>query len=86
MPLKRSFGPKVRATLYVVRHARGIPQYPVGHADRLARIDEHVRRHPGLVLSGNSYHGIAMNSCIKEAETLAAKLAGVPLASAPRNG
>lgn len=61
---------------YVVRYPRGIPQYPVGHAERLARLDEHVARHPGLVLSGNSYHGIAMNSCIKEAEGLAARLAG----------
>jgi len=66
---------------YVVRHPRGIPQYPVGHPARLVRLDEQLARHPGLYLCGNSYRGIAMNSCIKEAETLAARLAGEPAAA-----
>lgn len=65
-------------TTYVVRYPRGIPQYPVGHVRRLARFEELLGRHPGLYLSGNSYHGISMNSCIKEAESLAAQLAAVP--------
>ncbi|MFQ5601351.1 MAG: protoporphyrinogen oxidase [Candidatus Krumholzibacteriia bacterium] len=60
---------------HVVRHPRGIPQYPVGHAQTLARIDERLAKHPGLHLAGNSYRGIAMNSCIKEAESLAERLA-----------
>ena len=59
----------------VIRHPRGIPQYPVGHAATLARIDTALSRHPGLLLSGNSYRGIAMNSCIREAESLAEPLA-----------
>ena len=63
---------------YVVRYPRGIPQYPVGHPQRLQRIEALVRRHPGLQLSGNSYHGISMNSCIKEAEALAAQIAESP--------
>ena len=65
----------LRATpdmIYIVRHARGIPQYPVGHVQRVHRIEEHTARLPGLTLSGNSYHGIAMNACIKESEALAA--------------
>lgn len=61
---------------FVVRHSRGIPQYPVGHADKLAYIDERARALPGLWLAGNSYHGIAMNSCMREAETLSERLAG----------
>jgi oxygen-dependent protoporphyrinogen oxidase len=59
----------------VVRHPRGIPQYPVGHAETLSRIDAALARHPGLFLSGNSYRGIAMNACIKDAEALAERLA-----------
>lgn len=65
----------VRATpdmVYIVRHARGIPQYPVGHVQRVRRIEERTAGLPGLTLAGNSYHGISMNACIKEAETLAA--------------
>jgi oxygen-dependent protoporphyrinogen oxidase len=71
---------------YVVRHPRGIPQYPIGHGERLARLDEQLGRHPGLFLSGNSYRGIAMNACIKEAETLGARLAGEPVGSGREAG
>jgi oxygen-dependent protoporphyrinogen oxidase len=62
--------------IFVVRHARGIPQYPVGHARTLAQITTRLARYPGLHLAGNSYRGIAMNACIKEAEALANTLAG----------
>jgi oxygen-dependent protoporphyrinogen oxidase len=76
----------LRATpelVFVVRHLHGIPQYPVGHPTTLARIDAAVARHRGLFLTGNSYRGIAMNACIKEAEALAARLAAELL---PSNG
>jgi len=71
--------------IYVVRHWRGIPQYPVGHAVTLAQIDAALRRHPGLFLTGNSYRGISMNSCIKEVEPVAEQLAAT-LAPAPTEG
>jgi protoporphyrinogen/coproporphyrinogen III oxidase len=61
--------------IYVVRHRRGIPQYPVGHAATLAQIDSALRRHPGLFLTGNCYRGISMNSCIKDVESVAEQLA-----------
>jgi len=61
--------------LGVIRHPRGIPQYPVGHAHTLARIDTALQRHRGLLLSGNSYRGIAMNACIKEAEAIVKRIA-----------
>jgi oxygen-dependent protoporphyrinogen oxidase len=73
---------RLRATpemTYVVRHARGIPQYPVGHPQVLARLEERVQRHAGLHLAGNCYHGISMNACILEVETLSERIA----ASAP---
>ena len=61
--------------LGVIRHPRGIPQYPVGHARTLAGIDNALQRHRGLLLTGNSYRGIAMKACIKEAETIATRIA-----------
>jgi oxygen-dependent protoporphyrinogen oxidase len=60
---------------YVVRHPRGIPQYVVGHGEIMRRIDERTSTHPGLFLCGNSYRGVAMNACIKEAESLAKQIA-----------
>jgi oxygen-dependent protoporphyrinogen oxidase len=58
----------------VIRHARGIPQYTLGHAARLAAIDARVARFPGLVLTGNSYRGVSVNACVSEAKRVAAEL------------
>jgi oxygen-dependent protoporphyrinogen oxidase len=62
------------AITYVVRHARGIAQYPLGHTARLARMDTLVQAHPGLHLAGSSYHGVSLNACIAEAENLVTKI------------
>ena len=51
----------------VWRWHQGIPQYTLGHADRLARIDEIRAGHSGLHLTGNSYRGISMNLCCRDA-------------------
>ena len=58
-----------------IRHARAIPQYVLGHADRLATIDARLREIPGLFLAGNSYRGIAINSCLAEAPSVAGNVA-----------
>lgn len=51
----------------VFRHQRAIPQYVVGHAERLRAIDERLKNHPGLVLTGNSFLGIGLNDCVNAA-------------------
>ena len=55
----------------VLRHEKAIPQYVLGHADRLATIDARLRDLPGLFLAGNSYRGIAINACLAEAPKVA---------------
>jgi len=55
----------------VVRQVRGIPQYAVGHLDRLAEIDAALRPHPGLYVAGNSYRGVSVNLCVEEAPRIA---------------
>ena len=59
----------------VIRHERAIPQYVLGHADRLAAIDGRLSGLPGVFLAGNSYRGIAINSCLAEAPAVAANVA-----------
>ena len=54
----------------VVRWARGIPQYELGHLERIERAREDAARHPGLFLGGNSIAGVSFNQCIAHAETL----------------
>lgn len=59
----------------VVRWKPAIPQYHVGHLQRVAEIDRLVARHPGLYLGGNCYRGIAMNDCVEQAGVLAGRVA-----------
>ncbi len=54
-----------------IRHARAIPQYVIGHANRLAAIDARLRESPGLFLAGNCYRGIAINACLADAPRVA---------------
>ncbi len=58
----------------IFRFPRGIPQYDVGHHARLKRIESALLRHPGLFLTGNSYRGVAINSCVEEAGKTAAQV------------
>jgi oxygen-dependent protoporphyrinogen oxidase len=51
----------------VFRHERAIPQYIIGHAKRLAAVDERLRQHPGLVLTGNAFKGVSLNDCVVNA-------------------
>ncbi|MGD2135416.1 MAG: protoporphyrinogen oxidase, partial [Gemmatimonadales bacterium] len=52
----------------IYRHSGGIAQYHVGHAVRLAEIHKGLTRLPGLSLTGSSYYGVSMNSCVERAE------------------
>jgi oxygen-dependent protoporphyrinogen oxidase len=58
----------------LIRHPRGIPQYTLGHPERLERISSHLAQRSGLYLSGNSYRGISVNACIEEASGIAEEL------------
>jgi oxygen-dependent protoporphyrinogen oxidase len=60
----------------IYRHRRGIPQYTLGHLDRLARVAAALARHPGLHVGGNSYRGISANDCIRHAGALAERMLG----------
>jgi oxygen-dependent protoporphyrinogen oxidase len=48
----------------VFRWPRGLPQYVIGHLDRMERIAALVRGIPGLHLAGASYRGVGIPDCI----------------------
>jgi oxygen-dependent protoporphyrinogen oxidase len=54
----------------VVRWRQAIPQYHLGHLERVAWIEERTARHPGLYLAGNAYRGVALNDCVEQADIL----------------
>ncbi len=60
----------------VDRWQRGIPQYNLGHLERVARIRALAAKLPApLHLTGNAYDGVGLNDCIKASAKLAAELA-----------
>ncbi len=61
----------------VVRHPRAIPQYTLGHLDRVAAIELALGDRAGLEIGGNGLHGIAVNSCVEEAGPLAERVLDV---------
>jgi protoporphyrinogen/coproporphyrinogen III oxidase len=58
----------------VVRWPRGIPQYVVGHSRLLEAVDQQLARLPGLSLTGNSYRGVGVNDCIRNAAELSRRV------------
>lgn len=69
----------------VVRYPRAMPQYHVGHLDRVARIESLTARHLGLALAGNAYRGVGIPDAIHSGEKAAEK-AFAAQASASRLG
>jgi protoporphyrinogen/coproporphyrinogen III oxidase len=65
----------------ITRWPRAIPQYVVGHKDRIARIDAACRAYPGLHLLGNWRGGIAMPDCVRNARALAETIAASPVSA-----
>ncbi len=53
------------------RHPHAMPQYRVGHLDRMARIDAALGQHAGLALAGNAYRGVGIPDCIHSGELAA---------------
>jgi protoporphyrinogen/coproporphyrinogen III oxidase len=58
----------------VFTHKQGIPQYPLGHQQRLATIDKMISNFNRLYVTGNAYRGIGVNDCIENSYTLAERI------------
>ena len=62
----------VQAT--VVRWGGGLPQYLVGHPQRVAAIRSAVDAVPGLAVAGAAYGGVGVPACIRDARRAVAAL------------
>jgi oxygen-dependent protoporphyrinogen oxidase len=58
----------------IVRWRRTMPQYHVGHMDRVRAIEDRVAALPGLELAGNAYRGVGIPFCIRSGESAAQRL------------
>ena len=59
----------------VTRWGGALPQYPVGHLDRAARIRAAVGLQPGLAICGAAYDGVGIPACIASGEWAGRELA-----------
>lgn len=58
----------------VSRWGGGLPQYAVGHRDRVARIRSAVAGVPGLAVCGATYDGVGVPACIRTGQAAAAQV------------
>ena len=56
----------------VYRWTLSMPEYGLGHLERLREIESRLAGHPGLFLAGNGYRGVGIPDCIQSGEAAAA--------------
>lgn len=57
----------------VFRWYLGMPQYTLGHLERVERIENRCGQIPGLALAGGSYRGVGVPNCIESGERAVSK-------------
>ena len=71
----------------VTRWGGGLPQYAVGHLDRVGRVRSALARLPGLAVAGAAYDGVGVPACVGSGrEAARTALAALPAASLAHNG
>ena len=66
--LSRWLGPLPEADVCVVRRwPRSLPQYFVGHVERMVRLEQSMAHFAGLRLLGNAYHGVGLPDLVRDA-------------------
>jgi oxygen-dependent protoporphyrinogen oxidase len=77
--LARVLGPLPQSAETVVRRwPRSLPQYAVGHLERMAELESILRATPGLSLVGSAYYGVGLPDLIRHGRATARLLAGQP--------
>jgi oxygen-dependent protoporphyrinogen oxidase len=57
--------------LRVARHPRAMPQYTLGHLDRVATIRRRLTRHHRLTLAGNAFEGVGIPDVVRSGQDAA---------------
>jgi oxygen-dependent protoporphyrinogen oxidase len=65
------------------RWPASMPQYPVGHLDRVRELERKLQQWSGLGVAGNAFGGVGVPDCVRSAEATVDRLLGY---EAPRPG
>ncbi|WP_158793317.1 protoporphyrinogen oxidase [Granulicella sp. L60] len=77
MELARVLGPLPDPQMTVVRRwPRSLPQYGVGHLERMAELMERVKGLEGLWLLGNGYRGVGLPDLVRDSRAAAREFVG----------
>jgi oxygen-dependent protoporphyrinogen oxidase len=60
----------------VFRWTDGMPQYTMGHLDRIDEVEARTAAIPGLALAGGSYRGVGIPNCLESGERAVSKVLG----------
>jgi protoporphyrinogen/coproporphyrinogen III oxidase len=72
LELARILGPMPDPQLTIIRRwPRSLPQYAVGHLDRIAELETRITQITNLHLLGNAYRGVGLPDLIRDARTTA---------------
>jgi len=58
----------------VHRWKESMPQYLVGHLEKMAALEEALDKQPGIFLAGAAYRGLGLPDCIHQGIQTAAKV------------
>jgi len=74
--LQKILGPLPTPSITTVRRwPRSLPQYEVGHLERIAELDQRIATLGGLTLLGNAYRGVGLPDLIRDSRAAAKLLA-----------
>jgi len=60
--------------VFVEQWEKGIPNYAVGHADKVKGLFENLKAHKGLYLNSNAYFGVGLNDCVSNSKKCAQRI------------
>lgn len=76
LELAHILGPLPEPQVTIVRRwPRSLPQYAVGHLERMEELEQRVKKLSGLRLLGNAYHGVGLPDLIRDARAIARQIA-----------
>jgi len=83
LELARILGPLPAPQVAVVRRwPLSLPQYGVGHLERIGELDQRIRALGSLWLLGNGYRGVGLPDLIRDSRAAVRSLAASPLSNA----
>jgi len=70
--IKETMGIDVKPdVVFVEQWEKGIPNYALGHGDKVKGLFENLKAHKGLYLNSNAYFGVGLNDCVSNSKKCA---------------